>query len=410
MKTFAENLEKYAELAVTVGANVQKGQDVLVKVPIDAGELARLVAEKAYQAGARRVYFNWIDDALDHLRLKHSTIEDLQDYPKWKAEFLEDLVKSGAACIDIRTTGIGVTDGIDPHKVSVDQAAYWKALHTYYDYRMSDKVSWTILIYPSVEWAKKLFPGKIRELAIKDLWEVIFKMTRIDRPDPLAAWQEHLKTLAEKRKVLNRKSYRKLHYQAPGTDLEITFDPAYHWDGGISKTQSGIPFVANLPTEEVYTLPKKTGVTGTVSSTRPLIYAGTLIEKLTLEFQDGRIVNFHAEQGEDVLRTIIESDEGSHYLGEVALVANDSPISASGRVFYTTLYDENASCHLAIGKAYPTCLDNGDKMSEQELKAHGANDSLVHVDFMIGSEEMDIDGQTEDGNWEPVFRKGLWAF
>ncbi|WP_028982698.1 aminopeptidase [Sporolactobacillus terrae] len=410
MRTFAQKLEKYAELAVTVGANVQAGQEVLLKSPIDAGELARLVAEKAYQAGAKRVYFNWTDDRLDHLRLKYAAEDVIGDYPVWKAKKLEDLVKRGAACIDIRTTGIGMMDGIDPKKAALDQEVMWRALHTYYDYRMSDRVSWTLLIYPTVEWAKKLFPGKIRELAVADLWEVIFEMTRVDREDPIDAWEKHKQTLANKVAFLNKKKYKQLHYKAPGTDLKIAFDPDYHWDGGAAVNSVGTTFVPNIPTEEVYTLPLKNGVNGTVMATRPLVYGGQLIENLSLTFKEGRIISVNAKEGEELLNHLIDTDEGSHYLGEVALVPNNSPISQSGLVFYTTLYDENASCHLAIGKAYPTCLDGGTKMSAEELAAHGANTSLIHVDFMIGSDQLDIDGENSEGEWEPVFRNGEWTF
>ncbi|WP_139692597.1 aminopeptidase [Sporolactobacillus terrae] len=410
MRTFAQKLEKYAELAVTVGANVQAGQEVLLKSPIDAGELARLVAEKAYQAGAKRVYFNWTDDRLDHLRLKYAAEDVIGDYPVWKAKKLEDLVKRGAACIDIRTTGIGMMDGIDPKKAALDQEVMWRALHTYYDYRMSDRVSWTLLIYPTVEWAKKLFPGKIRELAVADLWEVIFEMTRVDREDPIDAWEKHKQTLANKVAFLNKKKYKQLHYKAPGTDLKIAFDPDYHWDGGAAVNSVGTTFVPNIPTEEVYTLPLKNGVNGTVMATRPLVYGGKLIENLSLTFKEGRIISVNAKEGEELLNHLIDTDEGSHYLGEVALVPNNSPISQSGLVFYTTLYDENASCHLAIGKAYPTCLDGGTKMSAEELAAHGANTSLIHVDFMIGSDQLDIDGENSEGEWEPVFRNGEWTF
>ncbi|GAY77370.1 aminopeptidase [Sporolactobacillus inulinus] len=410
MRTFAQKLEKYAELAVKVGANVQEGQEVLLKSPIDAGELARLVAEKAYQAGAKRVYFNWTDDRLDHLRLKYAAEDVIGDYPVWKAKKLEDLVKRGAACIDIRTTGIGIMDGIDPKKAALDQETMWRALNTYYDYRMSDRVSWTILIYPTVEWAKKLFPGKIRELAVADLWEVIFKMTRVDREDPIDAWEKQKQTLANKVAFLNKKKYKQLHYKAPGTDLKIAFDPDYHWDGGAAVNSAGTTFVPNIPTEEVYTLPLKSGVNGTVMATRPLVYGGKLIENLSLTFKEGRIISVNAKEGEELLNHLIDTDEGAHYLGEVALVPNDSPISQSGLVFYTTLYDENASCHLAIGKAYPTCLDGGTKMSAEELAAHGANTSLIHVDFMIGSDQLDIDGENQEGEWEPVFRNGEWAF
>lgn len=409
MRTFAEMLDRYAEIAVKIGANVQKGQDVLVKCPVDAGALARLIAKKSYESGARCVHFNWIDDQLERLRLHYVSEDVIRDYPTWKVNQLESLVKRGAACIDVRTTGIGMTDGVDSGKLALNQETVQNALNTYYDYRMSDRVSWTILIYPSVEWGKKLFPGKIRELAVRDLWKVIFRMTRTDREDPLKAWHDHLATLKEKKDVLNRKKFRKLHYKGPGTDLEIAFDLASHWDGGASRTTDGTPFVANLPTEEVYTLPLKTGVNGTVVSTKPLNYEGTLIEGIALEFKDGRIVHASADKGEEVIQRLIGTEDASHYLGEVALVPVDSPISASGLTFYETLYDENASCHLAIGKAYPTCLDGGEQMTREQLDAHGANNSLIHVDFMIGSGELDIDGETADGKWSPVFRQGHWA-
>ncbi|MCL1630699.1 aminopeptidase [Sporolactobacillus sp. CPB3-1] len=410
MKTFMQKLERYAELAVHVGANVQKGQEVLVKAPIEAGELVRLVTEKAYQAGAKRVYFNWTDDQLAHLKLKYADETVIADYPIWQAEKLTDLVKRGAACIDIKTAGIGVMDGIDPKKSALDQEAMWRALKTYFDYRMSDRVSWTILIYPTVEWAKKLFPGKIRELALADLWEVIFKMTRADRDDPVQAWKDHTKRLSEKKAYLNRKKFRKLHYKGPGTDLTIGLDPAHHWDGGAAVNSAGTTFIPNIPTEEVYTLPAKTEVNGTVMATRPLVYGGKLIEKLSLTFERGRIISLNAREGEELINHLIDTDEGARFLGEVALVPNLSPISKSGLVFYTTLYDENASCHLAIGKAYPTCLDGGTEMSAAELEQHGANDSLIHVDFMIGSDQLDIEAQNERGEWEPVFQNGAWAF
>lgn len=408
--TFEQKLDHYADLAVKVGANVQKGQEVIIKAPVDAARLVRLVTEKAYQAGAKRVYYNWTDDKLDFLRLKYAPDEAIKEYPAWEAEGLETLVKRGAACIDIRPPELDSLKGIDPERVALDKRVTWEALDAYYDYRMADRVSWTIVAYPTDEWAEKLFPEESPGAAIGKLWDIVFKLTRADRDDPVQAWKEHQQTLDQKLSVLNQRKYRKLHYHAPGTDLTIAFDEAYQWDGGAGKNSAGVSFFPNIPTEEVFTLPLKTGVNGTVTSTKPLNYAGTLIENLSLTFENGRIVRSSADSGYEIIKRLIETDEGSHYLGEVALVPNDSPISKSGRVFYTTLFDENASCHLAIGKAYPKCLTDGENMSSEQLAAHGANTSLVHVDFMIGSDKLDIDGETASGETEPVFRNGLWAF
>ncbi|HET7616529.1 MAG TPA: aminopeptidase, partial [Bacillales bacterium] len=241
------------------------------------------------------------------------------------------------------------------------------------------------------------------------LWDTVFKMTRADREDPVAAWDEHQKSLNEKVEYLNRKKFAKLHYLAPGTDLTIAFPEGHKWVGGGSPNEDGVDFIANIPTEEVFTLPLKTGVNGTVSNTKPLNYSGNLIDHFSLTFENGRIVDFDAEQGKDTLKRLIETDEGSHYLGEVALVPNDSPISQSGLIFFNTLYDENASCHLAIGKAYPSSLEGGSKMDAEELEQQGANSSLAHVDFMIGSDKLDIDGITKDGDVEPLFREGNWV-
>lgn len=409
MITFEQNLVNYAKLAVKVGANVQKGQEVIVKAPIIAKELVRLITEKAYEVGAKRVYYNWTDEQLDILRLKNLSESEILDYPAWKTEMLETLVKRGACCIDIKTIGIGMDEDVDPYKIALDQEITSKALNTYYSYRISDRINWTILIYPTVEWAKRLFPKETREKAMNILWNIIFKMTRAYCEEPIKAWNDHLKTLTLKRNNLNHMKYSKLYFEAPGTDLEISFDLEYHWKGGVSVTDSGIKYVANIPTEEVYTVPVKTGVNGIVTSTKPLNYGGTLIEKLTLEFEKGRIINASSERGEDTLRQLIETDEGSHYLGEVALVPKDSPISLSGIIFYATLFDENASCHLAIGKGFPTCLEGGEGMSEVERKIHGVNDSAIHVDFMIGSDELNIDGETDFGHRKRIFRNGMWA-
>ncbi|TCP27089.1 aminopeptidase II [Scopulibacillus darangshiensis] len=410
MSTLKQKLEKYAELAVKNGVNVQKGQDLVITAPIAAADFVRMVVKKAYQAGAKHVHFRWTDDELTVTRLMYASEETFQEYPESEVKAYETLAKNGAAFLDIRSPNPDLLTGIDAEKVARDNKVTRSALRDYFDYRMSDRVSWSIVTVPSETWAKKVFPELDGDDAVNKLWDTIFQMTRADKDDPVEAWDIHKQQLNEKAGFLNDKKYKKLHYKAPGTDLTIEFDPSHIWATAAASHPDGTDFIKNIPTEEVYTLPLKTGVNGTVTSTKPLNYSGTLIEELSLTFENGRIVDCSAKSGYDTLKQLVETDEGSHYLGEVALVPNNSPISQSGLIFFNTLYDENASCHLAIGKAYPTCLEGGTNMNQEELEQHGANNSLVHVDFMIGSGELDVDGETENGDIEAILRKGLWAF
>jgi aminopeptidase len=280
------------------------------------------------------------------------------------------------------------------------------------EYRTSlqaGKVSWSIVSVPTPSWASKVFPDLPVDEAIDKLWGYIFQATRLDRDDPIGAWEEHIRQLQERVAFLNGRSYRKLHYTAPGTDLTVELPKEHLWVAGGIFNDRGTFFVPNLPTEEVFTLPSKDGVNGTVTSTMPLNYNGNLIDRFSLTFEKGRIISFTAEEGYETLKQLIETDEGSHYLGEVALVPHGSPISAMDVIFYNTAFDENASSHLAIGSAYPLCIKEGTTKSKEELASRGANSSLTHVDFMIGSAEFNIDGETADGSREPLFRKGAWA-
>lgn len=409
MTSFEVKLEKYAELAVKNGINVQEGQLLVVKAPVEAAPFVRLVTKKAYEAGAKRVSYRWEDDELTRIRFEAAPEASFNDYPEWEADALEMLVKEGAGFLDIRIPNPDLLTGIDPERVAANTKATATAEKAYRQARMNDQVSWCIISIPSAGWAKKVFPQLGEEEGVENLWETIFKMTRADQDDPVEAWDLHIKNLAKKAHFLNDKKYKKLYYKSPGTDLEIEFHPKHLWSQASSDNEAGVTFIANIPTEEVYTLPLKTGVNGTVTSTMPLNYNGALIEKLSLTFKEGQIVDYGAESGYETLKRLIETDEGSHYLGEVALVPHNSPISQSGLIFFNTLFDENASCHLAIGKAYPTTLEGGSKMSDDELAAHGVNDSLVHVDFMIGSAELELDGELEDGSREPLMRNGLWV-
>lgn len=403
-----EHLQKYAQLAVQVGVNVQQGQTLIVMAPIEAAELVREITKIAYQSGARHVYVDWNDDQLTRTKFQYAPDEALREFPMWKAKGFEEMAENGAAILKVYSSNPDLLNDIDPEKVATANKTSAEAMKHFREYQMKDQMNWSIVAAPNEPWAKKVFPDE--DSPVERLWETIFQMTRIDREDPVRAWRDHNDKLREKVAYLNEKKYRKLHYKAPGTDLTIELPERHVWMGGGSKTAGGVAFIPNVPTEEVFTLPHRTGVNGTVSSTKPLNYDGNLIEHFTLTFENGKIVDFRAATGYDTLKHLIETDEGAHYLGEVALVPHDSPISQSGLIFYNTLFDENASCHLAIGKAYPFCLEGGPDMSKEELKENGANDSLTHVDFMIGSADLDIDGITKDGNSEPLFRQGNWAF
>lgn len=410
MSDFKANLEKYAELAVKVGINIQKGQTLVVNTSIDAVELARLVVKKAYENGAKNVIVNWNDDLVSRMKYDLAPDEAFYEYPTWRAKETEELAENGAAYMHIVSSSPDLLKGVNPERISNFQKAAGKALAKYRKYIQSDKVSWTVIAAASDAWAEKVFPEATVETRVQKLWDAIFKATRVDTDHPVEAWKKHDDTLHEKVDYLNNKRYKKLHYLAPGTDLTIELDDKHLWCGAGSINEQGFEFMANMPTEEVFTAPMKNGINGVVSSTKPLSYGGNIIDEFTLKFEDGRIVDVKAKVGEEILNHLISTDEGSHYLGEVALVPYHSPISQSNILFYNTLFDENASNHLAIGSAYAFCIQGGKTMSPEEMKAHGLNDSITHVDFMIGSQEMDIDGITADGKIEPVFRKGDWAF
>ncbi|QDP41724.1 aminopeptidase [Radiobacillus deserti] len=402
-------MEKYAELALRTGVNIQKGQALMINAPIDGAEFTRIVAKKAYELGAKNVHINWNDDELTLLKYQYAPDEVLNDVPQWSVDKHLEFAKDGGALLAIRSTNPDLLKDIDPEKVAKATKASAEAMKEFRTYTMNDIIPWSLISIPTGDWAQKIFPDKSEEDAIEALWEQIFKIVRADLPDPVTAWDEHNATLRKARAFLNKKKYKKLIYKAPGTDFEMELPEGHIWKGGSAKNAKGLDFNPNIPTEEVFTLPHKYGVNGTVSSTMPLIYGGNMIDKFSLTFKDGKVVDFTAEKGYDTLKHLLDSDEGARRLGEVALVPNESPISQSGLIFYNTLYDENASCHIALGKAYPTNLEGGADMNEEELDKHGVNDSLTHVDFMIGSSELDIDGITEDGKSEPVFRKGSWA-
>ena len=410
MSTFEQQLARYAELAVQVGVNIQPNQYLYISASTEVTAFVRLVTEKAYDAGARQVFIDWSDDVVSRLRYEKAPSDSFAEFPEWKVQEREQLAEKGAAFMSIVSQSPDLLKGIDPSRISDFQKASGKALDNYRQYLQSDKFSWTVIAAPSEAWAAKVFPELPEGDQVAALWDAIFKAVRADKNNPVQEWIDHDHNLHAKVDYLNDKRFRKLHYTAPGTDLTIELPEGHLWCGAGSVNEKGQPFMANMPTEEVFTVPLKTGVNGYVSSTKPLSYGGNIIDKFKITFKDGRVTDVSAEQGEDVLKRLIDADEGAKYLGEVALVPHDSPISQSELLFYNTLFDENASNHLALGSAYAFCIDGGKTMSREELEKNGLNQSITHVDFMVGSIEMDIDGIYDDGSTEPVFRQGNWAF
>ncbi|NEW07502.1 aminopeptidase [Paenibacillus sp. SYP-B3998] len=409
MKTFEHYLDQYAELAIRVGLNVQKDQTVVIMTPIACADFVRKITKKAYDAGAKDVLIDWDDDEVKALRLKHAPESTLREYPMWRAKGLEELAKGGAAFLQIYAPNADLLKDVDPERVAISSKTTATAREGFLHYMRSNQVNWLMISYPTAEWSAKVFPNLHESERIGKLWEQIFKLTRADAEDPVAAWNTHVQQLTSKQEMLNGLHFKQLHLQAPGTDLYIELAPKHQWVAAGSTTDSGIFFLPNIPTEEVFTMPLRGGTNGTVRSTLPLSYQGSLIDGFSLTFENGKVVSATAEVGQEVLNKMLDMDEGARYLGEVALVPYDSPISQSGIIYYNTLFDENASCHVALGNSYPFTIEGGTTMSPEELIENGYNKSLIHVDFMIGSTEMNIDGIAADGSRVPLFRKGNWA-
>ncbi|WP_318616478.1 aminopeptidase [Sporosarcina sp. YIM B06819] len=410
MSIFEQQLSRYAELAVNVGVNIQPNQYLYISASIEAAEFVRVITEKAYDSGARHVFVDWADDVISRLRYEKAPADSFGEFPEWKVMEREQLAEKGAAFMSIVSQSPDLLKGIDPLRIADFQKAAGQALDKYRQYVQSDKISWTVIAAPSEAWAAKVFPDLPADEQVSALWEAIFKAVRADQDNPVQSWIDHDNNLHAKVDYLNNKRFHKLHYTAPGTDLTVELPEGHLWCGAGSVNEKGHTFMANMPTEEVFTVPLKTGVNGYVSSTKPLSYGGNIIDNFKITFKDGRVTDVSAEQGQEVLQRLIDTDEGAKHLGEVALVPHASPISQSGLLFYNTLFDENASNHFALGSAYAFCIEGGKQMSREELVQHGLNQSITHVDFMIGSEEMDIDGVYDDGSTEPVFRAGNWAF
>lgn len=405
-----EHLTKYAELVIRQGVNIQPGQKLVIATTPENAPLLRLLAEKAYDAGASEVIADYHDDPLRRMFYLRAADECFDHYPDYKKQYYETLSKEGAAFINIADTDPELMNGVDADRMSRQFKVASEALEAYRERRMNNENTWCIIAAPSEGWARKVFPNVPGEEAVEKLWAAIFAATRADLSDPVAAWQAHKDTLQEKVAILNELKIETLHYRnGLGTDLKIELPEGYLFLGGADESTSGTEFIANIPTEEVFTLPHREGVEGIVYASMPLNFRGNLIDGFWLRFEQGRVVDYDASVGKDHLQKLLESDEGAARLGEVALVPHDSPISNTGILFYNTLFDENASCHLALGRAYPMCLENHDQLDAEEKLARGVNHSIVHEDFMIGTADLDIVAKTRDGREVKIFEKGNFA-
>ncbi|ALC87973.1 peptidase M29 [Bacillus sp. FJAT-22090] len=407
---FQQKLEEYAELIVKVGLNIQKNQQLLINTTTETIEFTRLVVKKAYEAGAKRVDVNYSDGPNTRSFYDLAPDEAFHEYPKWAAMQRDELIENKGALLWIDAENPDLLEGVSVEKISNFHKASGKALENYRKAVMNDVITWSIVAMPSEKWAAKVFPDLQAEEQMQALWNLIFQVVRIGEGTAVQQWKEHIENLESRASLLNAKRYKKLHYTAEGTDIQVELPKGHIWMSGASKNAQSVPFIANMPTEEVYTAPLKTGVNGYVKNTKPLAYKGNVIDDFTLTFENGAITKVEATTGEVLLKELTQTDEGAKYLGEIALVPHESPISASNVLFFNTLFDENASNHFAIGEAYPTCVEGARGLSPSELENLGLNTSIVHEDFMIGSADMDIMGELEDGTIEPIFKKGSWAF
>lgn len=407
LQGFETSLDKYARVGVEIGLGLVPGQELVIAAPVEALPLVRRITDSAYKAGASLVTTLYEDEEETLSRFRHGHDKSFDTAAGWLYEAMSSAHESGAARLEIIGRNPSLLAGQDPEKVARFNLAVTKAFMAKPIGEFD--INWTALAYPSASWAQAVFPLDAPDIAIAKLWDAIFAASRADAEDPIAAWEEHNAKLSTRRDHLNAKQYDALHFTGPGTDLHVGLADLHQWCGGAARARNGIVCNPNIPTEEVFTTPHKDRVNGTVRSTKPLAYEGTLIEEISVRFENGRIVEASASTGADVLRALLSMDEGASRLGEVALVPYSSPISKSGLLFFNTLFDENAASHIAIGHALLRCFQNRDEIGEEEFVAQGGNRSLIHIDWMIGSNEIDVDGITANGDAEPLMRAGEWT-
>ncbi|MBR5323073.1 MAG: aminopeptidase [Clostridia bacterium] len=404
-----KTLRNYAKLITKVGVNVQKGQEVVINAETDQPEFVALVAEECYKAGAKRVVVDWNYQPLTKLGVRYRTLKDLSRVEEYQEARLKYRLETLPAMIHLHSADPDGLKGINQEKYSKATQAIRNVTKPYRD-QMDNKYQWCIAAVPSVAWAKKVFPNDRKSVAVEKLWEAILYSSRCDE-DPIASWDSHNKNLHAKCKYLNDLRIKTLIYKsANGTDFRVGMIEDAEFLGGAHETVQGVEFNANIPSEEVFISPKRGEADGIVYSSKPLSYQGEVIDNFSVRFENGKVVEVKAEQNEELLKKLVGMDEGAAYLGECALVPYDSPIRNSGVLFYTTLFDENAACHLALGRGFTNTIKDFDKYTLEELHAKGINDSMIHVDFMIGNEDLDIIAETVDGKTVQIFKNGNWAF
>ena len=407
--THAARLDRLAEVAVRVGLGLAPGQELVLTAPLDAVPLVRRITEHAYRAGASLVTTLLSDDVTTLARFEHAPDAAFDTAPTWLYEGMAAAYSSGAARLAIAGENPSLLAGQNPDRVARANKSRSLAYRPAMELITAFDINWTILSYATPAWARQMFPALPEAEAIDQLWNAIFAASRIDSPDPVAAWAAHNAALHSRTAQLNARRFQALHFTGPGTDLRVGLSDGHLWLGGAEAAKNGVVCNPNIPSEEVFTTPHLARVEGHVRSTKPLSYQGTLIKDIAVRFEAGRIVHAQASAGLDVLERVLGTDEGARRLGEVALVPHSSPISASGLLFFNTLFDENAASHIALGQAYRTCLEGGTTASDTELEHRGANTSLIHIDWMIGSKEINVDGLRPDGTAEPVMRQGEWV-
>lgn len=408
-RPFSEKLDLLAEVAVKVGLGLQPGQELVMTASLDSVPLARCITEHAYRAGAALVTTLYSDDDATLARYRFAPNESFDRAAKWLYEGMAAAFQNGSARLAITGADPALLAHQDPDKVGRANRAMSKAYRPALELITRHAINWTIVAGATPAWAAAMFPNETPDAALARLWDAIFSTTRIDAADPVAAWRAHDAGLQKRAARMNEKRYAWLQYKGPGTDFRLGLADDHVWLGGGTTAGNGIYCIANMPTEEIFSAPHRDRAEGVLRATKPLSHQGTMIEEIQVRFHEGRIVEACASRGQEVLQKLIDTDEGARRLGEVALVPHSSPIASSGITFLNTLFDENAASHIALGQAYSSCLRGGDKMSPEELALHGANDSLIHVDWMIGSGELDIDGITAGGVAEPLMRKGEWV-
>jgi aminopeptidase len=415
---FEQMMQKYAELIVKVGLNLHPGQRLLIGAPvlwilgtpIETAPLIRCIAAEAYKAGAALVDVIWRDDQLEITRFKHAPADSFAEYPTWQVDAALDYAKRGDALLFVLAETPGLLGQQDPNAVATAQQSAFKHTKQITEYYAQRELQCMIISAVVAGWAAMVFPDVPPEKQETRLWDAIFEVCRVKEDDPLSAWKNHIKQLESRSQYLNQKKYTALKITAPGTDLTVGLPGGYNWTSSHITTSKGISCVTGFPCEELFTVPHKDKTEGFVTATKPTNYGGSLIENLNLTFSKGRVVKVTADRGEDIIRKSIETDEGASRLGEIALLPHSSPVSQSGLLFYNTLIDENAANHIALGNGYKFNLQGGESMSDNKFKSAGGNQSQIHIDFMIGSAEMDVDGLKKDGKSEPIMRAGEWAF